>query len=62
MSAPYGHALARAFLEMADADGRDWVSMRNLATAPGVEAMSLRNHAADKNELLLDGLEKFRKA
>lgn len=63
MSAPYGHALARPFFEMADSDGRDWVSTRNLAKALGGEAMSLCNHVANvanKNDLVLDGLKKFR--
>lgn len=40
---------------MADKDGIDAVTMRNLGQAVGVEAMSLYNHVANKEEIL-DGL------
>jgi AcrR family transcriptional regulator len=42
-------------LAMADADGLGAVSMRNLAQALGVEAMSIYNHVTNKNDLL-DGM------
>ena len=42
-------------LLLADADGLGSVSMRNLAQALGVEAMSLYNHVANKDDLL-DGM------
>lgn len=42
-------------LAMADADGIGSVSMRNLAQALGVEAMSLYNHVTNKDDLL-DGM------
>jgi AcrR family transcriptional regulator len=45
----------RAALELADEGGFDSLSMRNLAKALGVEAMSLYNHVANKEDLL-DGL------
>src|SRR5690349_14387767 len=45
----------RAALRMADEDGIDALSMRNLAQALKVEAMSLYNHVANKEDLL-DGL------
>lgn len=45
----------RAALRMADRDGLDSLSMRNLAQALKVEAMSLYNHVANK-EKILDGL------
>lgn len=44
-----------AALTMADAGGLGSVSMRNLAQALGVEAMSLYNHVANKDDLL-DGM------
>lgn len=44
-----------AALDMADSDGLDSVSMRNLARALGVEAMSLYNHVANKDDLF-DGM------
>ena len=44
-----------AALRMADADGLDALSMRNLAKALKVEAMSLYNHVPSK-EKILDGL------
>ena len=44
-----------AALAMADADGIAALSMRRLAQALGVEAMSLYNHVAHKEDLL-DGL------
>jgi AcrR family transcriptional regulator len=40
---------------MADKDGIDALSMRKLARALGVEAMSLYNHVANKSDLL-DGM------
>lgn len=45
----------QAALELADQDGIDALSMRRLGRALGVEAMSLYNHVADKDDLL-DGL------
>jgi AcrR family transcriptional regulator len=45
----------RAALRMADEGGIEALSMRNLARALKVEAMSLYNHVANK-ETLLDGL------
>jgi AcrR family transcriptional regulator len=42
-------------LRMADRDGLETLSMRNLAQALKVEAMSLYNHVASKDDLL-DGL------
>jgi AcrR family transcriptional regulator len=45
----------RAALRMADEGGLDALSMRNLARALKVEAMSLYNHVANK-EKILDGL------
>lgn len=44
-----------AALQMADAEGLDALSMRNLAAALKVEAMSLYNHVPSK-EKILDGL------
>ncbi len=44
-----------AALRMADEDGLETLSMRNLARALKVEAMSLYNHVASKEDLL-DGL------
>ena len=44
-----------AALTMADKDGIDALSMRNLAKALKVEAMSLYNHVASKDDIL-DGL------
>src|SRR5690349_14729292 len=44
-----------AALELADAGGFDSLSMRKVAAAVGVEAMSLYNHVANKEDLL-DGL------
>lgn len=41
-----------AALELADADGVDSLSMRNLATHLGCGAMSLYNHVANKDALL----------
>jgi AcrR family transcriptional regulator len=46
--------LAKA-LELADADGVEALSMRKLAKELGVEAMSLYNHVANKDDLI-DGL------
>lgn len=45
----------RTALELADRDGIEALSMRKLGRELGVEAMSLYNHIADKDDLL-DGL------
>jgi AcrR family transcriptional regulator len=45
----------RAALELADREGLESLSMRRLGRELGVEAMSLYNHIADKDDLL-DGL------
>jgi AcrR family transcriptional regulator len=45
-----------AALKMADRDGLEALSMRNLAAALKVEAMSLYNHVAGKDDIL-DGLQ-----
>jgi AcrR family transcriptional regulator len=45
----------RAALELADARGFDAISMRNVAKKLGVEAMSLYNHVANKEDIV-DGL------
>ncbi|WP_278261417.1 TetR/AcrR family transcriptional regulator C-terminal domain-containing protein [Nocardia sp. AG03] len=45
----------RAAIELADQEGLDALSMRKLAKVVGVEAMSLYNHVANKDDLL-DGL------
>jgi AcrR family transcriptional regulator len=45
----------RAALQLADKNGIDAVSMRRLAQKLGVEAMSLYNHVANKDEVL-DGI------
>jgi AcrR family transcriptional regulator len=45
----------RAALVLADRDGIDSLSMRKVGEALGVEAMSLYNHVASKDDLL-DGL------
>jgi AcrR family transcriptional regulator len=42
----------RAALELADRQGLDGLTMRRLGKALGVEAMSLYNHVANKDELL----------
>jgi AcrR family transcriptional regulator len=42
----------RAALELADRDGIDSLSMRNLGEAVGVEAMSLYNHVRNKDDIL----------
>jgi AcrR family transcriptional regulator len=42
----------RAAVELADADGIEALSMRRLAKKLGVEAMSLYNHVASKDEIL----------
>jgi AcrR family transcriptional regulator len=42
----------RAAVELADAGGIDALSMRRLAKELGVEAMSLYNHVANKDEIL----------
>ena len=45
----------RAALELADEQGLDALSMRKLGQSLGVEAMSLYNHVANKDDLL-DGI------
>src|SRR5262245_51950283 len=45
----------QAALELADARGFDAISMRNVAGKLGVEAMSLYNHVANKEDIV-DGL------
>ncbi|MGV9301710.1 TetR/AcrR family transcriptional regulator C-terminal domain-containing protein, partial [Amycolatopsis sp. NPDC003676] len=45
----------RAAIDLADQEGLDALSMRKLAKAVGVEAMSLYNHVANKEDLL-DGI------
>ena len=45
----------RAAIELADQQGLAALSMRNLAKAVGVEAMSLYNHVANKDDLY-DGI------
>ncbi|MEI5525591.1 TetR/AcrR family transcriptional regulator [Streptomyces brasiliscabiei] len=45
----------RAAVELADAGGLETLSMRRLGEAVGVEAMSLYNHVANKEDLL-DGM------
>jgi AcrR family transcriptional regulator len=45
----------RAAIEVADSSGMDAITMRNVASALGVEAMSLYYHVASK-EALLDGV------
>lgn len=47
--------VVHAAVELADASGIDAVSMRKLGQALGVEAMSLYNHVANKEEIL-DGM------
>ncbi len=47
--------ILRAGLDLADARGIERLSMRTLAAALGVEAMSLYNHVANKGDLL-DGM------
>jgi AcrR family transcriptional regulator len=42
----------RAAVELADANGLEALSMRRLAKELGVEAMSLYNHVANKDEIL----------
>jgi AcrR family transcriptional regulator len=48
-------AILAAAIELADADGLESLTMRRLASSLGVEAMSLYNHVASKDELL-DGM------
>ena len=43
----------RAAVELADREGIDALSMRRLAKDLGVEAMSLYNHVANKDEILV---------
>ncbi|HEY3560585.1 MAG TPA: TetR/AcrR family transcriptional regulator C-terminal domain-containing protein [Kribbella sp.] len=45
----------RAAIALADRDGIESLTMRNLGQAVGVEAMSLYNHVRNKNDLL-DGI------
>lgn len=47
----------RAAVELSDRDGLDALSMRRLARELGVEAMSLYNHVAGKDEILSGMLE-----
>lgn len=47
----------RAAVELADAGGLDALSMRRLAKELGVEAMSLYNHVASKDEILAGMIE-----
>lgn len=47
--------IVRAALEVMDAEGLEAVTMRRLGRELGVEAMSLYNHVADKDEIL-DGV------
>jgi AcrR family transcriptional regulator len=47
--------ILRAAIDMADIDGIESLSMRKLAQVLGVEAMSLYNHVANKEDLL-DGI------
>ena len=47
--------ILRAAIRLADRRGLDALSMRKLATTLKVEAMSLYNHVANKDELL-DGM------
>ena len=47
--------LLRAAVELADTGGLETLSMRKLGEAVGVEAMSLYNHVANKEDLL-DGM------
>ncbi len=47
--------IVRAAIELADSDGLGAVSMRAVARALGVEAMSLYHHVANKEDLL-DGM------
>ena len=47
----------RAAVELADAEGLDALSMRRLARELGVEAMSLYNHVANKDEILAGMME-----
>src|SRR5437016_5683108 len=47
--------LVRAAVELADKDGIASISMRKLGEQVGVEAMSLYNHVANKDDLL-DGM------
>ncbi|WP_405764003.1 TetR/AcrR family transcriptional regulator [Actinacidiphila glaucinigra] len=47
--------VVRAAVELADAGGLETISMRKVGEAVGVEAMSLYNHVANKEDLL-DGM------
>lgn len=48
-------SVLRTAVELADAEGVDAISMRRLGALLGVEAMSLYNHVANKDDVL-DGL------
>ncbi|MGB7414438.1 MAG: TetR/AcrR family transcriptional regulator C-terminal domain-containing protein [Thermosynechococcaceae cyanobacterium] len=48
-------AVLRSALHLADLDGLGSLSMRNLAQALGVKAMSLYNHVANKDDII-DGI------
>lgn len=47
--------VVKAAIALADEDGLESVTMRRLGTAVGVEAMSLYNHVANKDDLI-DGM------
>src|SRR3954470_18411768 len=47
--------ILRTALELADEHGLDWLSMRKLGQALGVEAMSLYHHVANRDDLV-DGM------
>lgn len=49
------HKVLMAAVELADAEGAEALSMRRLAAAVGVQAMSLYNHVEGKDDLL-DGI------
>lgn len=49
--------MLRAAIALADDDGLEALSMRKLAKGLGVEAMSLYNHVANKDDLLAGMLE-----
>ena len=49
--------ILRTAVELADADGLDAVSMRKVGQELGVEAMSLYNHVANKEDILEGMLE-----
>ena len=49
--------MLHAAVDLADREGIDALSMRRLAKDLGVEAMSLYNHVADKDEILVGMIE-----